>query len=293
MPIDVSGLTQSCASGGPKGNPLPTVLTHLPAGFARTLRYNDAAAITHLAARCLPALYAKFCEPTARAVAARYKVNKDTAAKALRSLEFSGLLLRWRKSVGRGLWVHFALVTDDPYIWLADAGVAATMRRVETETLDRMRQQARIEPDEMLPTVPPAAPPVEVVDGGSPQPVSCPDPSDVPIKDSSKKNPFTEPVDNLAVDRYTARLARLLDGDPGLQPHMPDALTLLHGLGFAPLERVTYGVVLATAMRRGRTLGGLMGYLTGGMGGVRDRAGIMRWRLERLKSTLEAGKSPG
>lgn len=304
MPIDVSGLTQSCTRAPRKDAPLTTVLTHLPKGFPRTLRLNDLPSLSHLAARCLPALFAGHCEPTARAVADRYRVNKDTAAKALNSLRDLGLLKRWRKSAGRGVWVHFAFLTDEPFVWNDDAKVVARMRRVENETLDAVREWAHTDEDATPMTAPPARQPSPVdnpggapadpVDNpnqeGNPRSVTCQDSSDVPMKDSSKKN-LGSPVDAPPVDRFTARLVERLSRDPELDPYLPSALALLHGLGFAPMERASHGVVVATALRHGRHLGDLVKWLTTGMGSARDKAAVLRWRLGYLKSTLEAEKT--
>jgi hypothetical protein len=284
-------------------------LRHLPAGFARMLRLNDAAGLTHLAYRCLPALLAGHCEPTARAVAARYDCNKDTAAKALRSLERYGYLHRWKRSAGRDVWLHFAVLTDDPFSWDTDPQLQAQMATVEERSMTKARDRHYIEAADLGPTIPaprppePSTAPAASLDEAEPQLTSCPGPSDpktsdIPKKNSRKKRTPPTPSRRGQIahrppqrDRYTQRLTQLLSASPELEPHTADALEVLHGLGFPPLERARHARIVASALHSGRPLTAVIDYLTQGLASARDQMRVMRWRLTRLDRVL-AGATP-
>jgi predicted transcriptional regulator len=113
---------------------MPThVLVHLPQGFARTLRLNIAPALSDLAYRILEPLCRRDVDPTVDAVAEHYDICRSRAAGALRSLERNGLLLRWRRSYGRGYWTHFYVITDEPYAWLDDAKLKGKITHTEDQ----------------------------------------------------------------------------------------------------------------------------------------------------------------
>jgi hypothetical protein len=275
-----------------------TTLTHFPATFPRWKRLNHEPELTHLAVRVLPALFDRIVEPTARAIAERYKVNKDTACAALKSLQLFGLLHRWRRSAGRGVWLHFAVITDAPRSWESDPAVAEAMRLMESETFEEFRHAQRIDEDP-LPEVPAPEPTDNFF-----SPVSCPKTPDIPLKVSPDKKITDEPVDKFtrpSVDNpvdnqapvpatYTQKLVERFLGSPDLQPHVPDALAMLHGLGFSPLARVSYAKIVAEALYSGRRLGGLYKYLTHGLTGVRSTRNVLKWRLRRLEDVLRDEK---
>lgn len=279
------------------------VIVHLPRGFARTLRANDAAGINHLGYRVWDALLANLCDPTCRAVAARFNVNKDTAARALRSLLNTGLLWRGRRSAGRGVFAWCYVVTDAPFAWLDDASLADKIDRAHAHEVERLR--AYHEPDDLLTPVPEPEPQQEPNpvphDSGYPQEsplVSCPNETDVSIKDSSQEisTPTPSPVDRVIhsprrfTDRRLATVHRLLThlhADHELQPHVPDALALLHGLGFPPISRLRHAVIVARALRSGRSLHALTSFLTSGMSTARNPKAVIVHRLGRLRETLD------
>jgi hypothetical protein len=285
----VSGVTSRSRAPESREQELsvPLVL-HLPIGFPRVLRVNDHPGITHLAQRCWQAILAGLCKPTSRAVAARYQVNKDTACKALRSLETWGFLHRWRRSAGHGIWLHFAVCTDEPFAWNHNPGLRERMDTVETTTMERARERHYLDEDDALPPIPPPDEPEP-----SPALVSCPKSSDVPNKDSGRKmfTPNPKAVDNPPrIDRFARRLLKMRRTAPELEPHTAPALAILHDLGFAPLERVRHAETVARALHSGRSIGTVIGYLTDGMGGARNKLAVLRWRLRRLDDALKPAK---
>lgn len=282
------------------------VIVHLPHGYPRTLRHNDAPLLSHLGYRVWQALLAKLCLPTCRAVAERFEVNKDTAARALRSLIASGLLHRRRRSAGRRIWAWCYVVTDEPHAWLDDTGLTDKVDRAHEHEIARLRSlhdrydndTPGVSPDG--PPVPPSeTPPHEPPpERGYPQQsqvVSCPNSSDIPKKISSQEisPPTPSPVDRVVhrLSRYERRLAELV-GRRELEPYVPHALALLHGLGFPPLARVRHARVIAEALRSGRTLGSLTTFLTCAMDSARNPRAVLAHRLAKLAATLDRERHP-
>lgn len=259
------------------------MLRHLPTGKVRHLRLNSAPKqlLTDFAVRVWDAIVRGKCRPTARAVAAYYGRNKDTAARALKQLQERGLL--WRsalRSAGRKKFVRVVLVTDEHYAWDHDAELRARLADAEAQAL----AEARADADE------PWQPELD-----NPQLASCPTSSDGTSKklserekDLSRTAGDNSPVDNSALDRHGLRLARLLRVKPELQEHLPQALALLHGLGLPPMDRAFHARTVAQALRHGWALPALLRALTSGMGSAKSRRSVLLWRLKRLSATLRA-----
>lgn len=285
------------------------VLRHLPTGYPRTLRCNDGA-LSHLAYRCLPPLLSGDLDPTARAVAERFECNKDTAAKALRSLEVCGYLRRWRTSIGRNAWLHYAIVTDEPYAWEVDPAFAAQVVHWQDQKTaafrDRHGYALDADPVGPPPPVPqprPVAddPPPETTSDSvaSPQVNSCPtssDPkdSDIPIKDSLQESPPPSPPSRGQVihsprrqrDPVLRSIRRSLTEHPELEPHLPAALAVLEGLRFSPPDRARGARVLATALRQGYTMSSVITWLTSHLGTARNREIVQKWRINQLAGVV-------
>jgi hypothetical protein len=246
------------------------------------LRANDWPLLTSVGYRAWEALLNRFCDPNCRSIAARFGINKDTAARALRSLIDCGLLRRARRSAGRRVFAWCYLITDEPFAWLTDAALDTKFTRAHDAEVERLRSYA----DAALDTLPPV--PVPAVD---PQAASCPESSDVPNKDSRRENSPTipSPVDRVVhrASRFERRLADLLHSDPQLQPHVPDALALLHGLGFPPLSRVRHARTVALGLHSGLRLDELTTFLTSEMSTARNRQAVMGHRLKRLATELD------
>lgn len=268
---------------------MSAVLVHLPSGFPRVLRANDwtprsqsPRRLSSWGYRVWEALLNKLCDPDCRSVAARFHINKDTAARALRSLADCGLLLRERRSAGRRVFAWCYLITDEPWAWLNDAALAEKFDRAHDAEVERLRSYA----DTALDTLPPVPQPA-----ADPQATSCPTTADIPNKDSRREDspPTPSPVDRVVhrPSRFERRLADLLHSDPQLQPQIPDALALLHGLGFPPLGRVRHARTVALGLRSGLRLDELTTYLTREMATARNRQAVMGHRLARLAAELD------
>ena len=275
------------------------VLMHLPAGFPRTLRVNDAPLISHLGYRVWIALMEQYCAPTARAVAERFGVNKDTAARALRTLITSGLLWRERRSAGKGVFAWCYLLTDEPFAWLEDSALAEKIQQAHEREVDRLR--ALHQPDPVEAAVPvPTPPATPAPEQGSPQEDqldSCPTSPDVPIKNSRREifTPNPTPVGKVIhrpsrVERIERRLLALTQSDPGLEPHIPDALALLHGLGFPPMGRVVHCRVIADALQCGLPLNDITQYLTSNLSTARSPKAVIKYRLDVLRAELDRAR---
>lgn len=285
------------------------VLYHFPEGFARTRRNLDGA-LTDFAYRAFDAICARLVEPTARALKEFFERNKDTANKALRLLEdVCGYVHRWKKSGGGGAWLNFAIVTDEPYAWERNPAVRAKMADLEQRALARFQDRHRIEPHEAAPPPPePTGPapahesPYEPPAHESVQVSSCPDSSDPTFSDtpnrySSRENSPLPPDGGQVVhkpsklgrqDNPARVLDRVLRAEPELEPHLPPALALLHALDYPPLPRARGAVVLARALRSGRTLDSLITWLTVGFDGARDEQRVRNWRIDQLAVAMDA-----
>jgi predicted transcriptional regulator len=255
------------------------VVTHLPAGKVRHLRLNSSPIVTDLGLRVFEAIARGWCKPTARAVAAHFDRCKDAANRALRSLERAGLLLRRRRSAGKNVWVHIAVVTDEHFAWHEDEKLVARIAEAEADAVARARE-AEAEAEHVYPAVPtaPAVP-------ASSQPGSCPTSQDVTDKEPSKhkKDLSGEPVDS----RYQRKLMSLLRVPGRLEPHMFRAMELLHGLEVkSPMDRAFYGRYVAEFLSRGGALGAMTEFLTVGMETARSKPAVLKHRLERLRASL-------
>lgn len=266
---------------------MSAVLVHLPAGFPRTLRANDWPLLTAWGYRVWEALLNKFCAPNCRSVAARFGINKDTAARALNSLIESGLLRRARRSAGRRIFAWCYLITDEPFAWLGDKALDTKFARAHADEVERLRSWLD---DQALDTLPPVPEP-DAADAGDPQVASCPAPSDVPNKDSCKESfpPTPSTVDGVVhrVGRFERRLADLHHRHPELQPHIPHALALLHGLGLPPLSRVRHARTIAVGLHSGLRLDELTAFLTSEMSTARNQRAVIGHRLKRLAAELD------
>lgn len=268
---------------------MSAVLVHTPAGFARTLRANDWPLLTATGYRVWQALLNRFCDPNCRSVAARFRINKDTAARALNSLIECGLLRRARRSAGRRIFAWCYLITDEPFAWLGDKALDTKFTRAHDEEVERLRSWLD-DRDEALDTLPPVPEP-DAADAGSPQLASCPATSDVPNKDSCKEffPPTPLPVDHSVhrPSRFELRMLDLHRRHPELQPHIPQALALLHGLGLPPLSRVRHARVVALGLHTGLRLDELIAFLTSEMSTARNRRAVIGHRLKRLTAELD------
>lgn len=273
------------------------VLTHLPAGFPR-VRRNLGGVLTDLAYRALDALLSDFVKPTARALAEFFERNKDTGSKTLRNLEMCGYVRRWKRSAGRGAWLNFAVITDEPFAWEHDPALAARMAEMEMRVLTGFQDEHRIEPHEADPMPPPTeqAPPEE-----SPQVNSCPGSSDPTDSDtpntgfSREENPLPPNCGKTVHKRRGRRkratdpasfLERTLRRSPELRPHIPDALAILHGLGYAPPDRVKAAPVLARALLCGLTTKEVISWMTERWDNVRNETALRNWRVNQLALSL-------
>ena len=284
-------------------------MVHLPAGYPRTLRCNDGA-LSHLAYRCLPVLLSGDLTPTARAVAERFGCNKDTACKALRSLETCGYLRRWRVSAGRNTWLHFAVVTDESYDWELDPRLEARITEWQERTFSAFLDRHHLAAEEAAPAVPspaarpaPAAPETSASEqvfapSASEQVSSCPGSSDPTDSDIPRKNPSLgssppKPPKRAQVihrrqrrDPVERAVRRCLSQHPELEPHLPNALATLEGLRFPPRDRVKGARVLAMALARGYSLSWLISWLTERLSSARSRQVVQKWRVDRLAVAL-------
>lgn len=275
------------------------VLVHLPAGFPRTLRMNDMPLMTDRALRVWQGLLAGLCAPTARAVACRYGMNKDTAARALGALERLGLLLRRRRSAGRGVFAWAAIVTDEPYAWYDDEVLTAKFDAAHAREVDRLRDYRR--PEDYAPARPALPEPVDnPVHNTAPACGSSTEespafmseepgrtPKDSGIEEKTPHRPLG--VEQLIHTRGSRRdqIRARLSGLPShLAPHIAPALALLHGLELPPLSRVRHMPVVARALGCGLTVGELVEFLTERMQGARDRRAVLFHRLGRLDAEL-------
>lgn len=75
--------------------------------------------------------------------------------------------------------------------------------------------------------------------------------------------------------------------DPALAPHIPAAISILHGLEFNQVERVRHAHAVAAALRRGYPEGDVIRYFTDGLASARSIRAVLRYRLSRLPSVLE------
>lgn len=275
---------------------------HLPAGFPRTARINDHPALSDFALRILPSMLAGDVEPTGEAVRARYHTGRFKAYAALRNLEQWGFLHRWRRSIGRDTFLHFAVVTDEPFAWDADPALAARMIHLEDQAVARARDELVLDPARPVP------PPAELSTGavtsdndvisqvnscaGGSQTIN----SQTTMKDSSG-GIFTpmpprggQPVHRgRRVRDYAERILLRLRSIPAeLEPYTANALALLAGLQMAPADRARHACTVAAALASGRSLGQMTAYLTDDLASARDRKAVINWRLRTLARTLES-----
>lgn len=264
---------------------MTTVIRHFPKPYLQNARMNIAPLVTDLGLRAWEAICRGDVAPTVRAVASRYERCRDAVSRALRSLEKGGLLYRWRRSAGKNRFVWFAVVTDEPFAWRLDDRLIARIAEIEAEEVARAK--AALRDDEAYgPEVPPVE--AEAVES---QVGSCPASQDITNKEPLNKDLFLQPVDKPRRDTYTERLTKLLGANRSLEPHLPNALALLHGLGFPPLSRANYGIVVAEALHSGRSMDGMIRYLTRSLDGARSSRAVQKSRLDKLRATLRRERS--
>lgn len=257
-----------------------SVVTHLPTGTVRHLRLNSSPLITDLGLRVFEAIARGWCKPTARAVAAHFDRCKDAANRALRSLELAGLLLRRRRSAGKNVWVHIAVVTDEHFAWHDDEELAARIAEAEAEAIARAREALAAE-QEPYPALPASR---EAEAPAAPEPASCPASADVTDRESYKRK---KDLSGGPVDRYQRKLMSLLRVPAHLESHMFPAMELLHGLEVkSPMDRAFYGRCIAEFLARGGVMGEMVEFLTVGMETAKSRSAVLRYRLERLRTSL-------
>ncbi len=256
---------------------LTQVIRHIPMGYVRTKLLNAHPALGDLAFRCLEPLLDGELRPTCREVAERFRVNKDTASKALRQLVTYGYLLYKRRSAGNRRWVHIYLVTDEPWAWRIDDDLAARFEATLNAALDRAAELSTADQTSY--------------NGVITQVESCPEPSDptepdgtnlfIPRGGNTPKAPSVDrSVHRRAPRDYTHRVARALGRIPApLQAHTHRALALLEALGFPPMLRVRYLPVIASALNSGAEMGALQKRLTKDLDSARNVQATIGWRI--------------
>ncbi len=298
MPTVVIGVTLPWTCVLERTPSVTTVHIHLPHRAVHDWQYRVSPSLHHFAYRILGDLLNGWCTPTIEAVMDRYDVKRHTARVALKSLEKFRLLHRWRRSLGRGRFLHFAIVTDD-----ADALIdgspflAATKATMERAELQRTWQTS----DVWLPDGPEVPEPVDNpvgnvgdadVDNSADADAatllsdfSCVENPQIPKdKNSRVKDLFYGP-DRL-IDKVAVRLGRTRH----LAPYMPTAYRIADTTHFGALERFQHAKLIAEALDTGRRAPDLRAFLATGLGDARDRKAVVRYRLGRLRDVLHDEK---
>lgn len=267
---------------------------HLPSGFARTLRAHAWPLLTAWGYRVWIALVTKSCRPDCRSVAEHFGISKSKAARELNHLiDDVRLLRRERRPVGRNVFAWAYLVTDEPDAWRDDAALDEKFWQALDAEVERVRTWHAVDAADATETLPPVPEPDEQVTdlSGDPQVAPCPTSEDIPKRISLREiyPPTPVPVDQVVhrPSRFERRLTHLLHREPELEPHIPHALALLHGVGLPPLSRIRHARTIALGLRLGLRLDELLTFLTREMRTARNSQAVMAHRLARLAAELD------